>query len=142
MSKKILILETSLTLQKLFTKNLNAKDYSIKFEEDAKKVFTSLSEFMPDLFLLNCDISEPKSFEIVRLIRSLKTSFFTELAIGMYSNCPTALDEEFANSCGVNSFIRLNQETLPQDIEQLGKLEKVEIKEKSEDKMRKDLPLL
>ena len=134
MSKKILILETSLTLQKLFTKSLNSKDYLVKFEEDANKVFTSLSDFKPDLFLLNCDISEPKSFEIVRLIRSLKTSFFTELAIGMYSNCPTALDEEFANSCGVNSFIRLNQETLPQDIEQLAKLEKVEAKEKSEDK--------
>ena len=93
MSKKILILETSSTLQKLFTKNLNTKDYSIKFEEDAKKVFETLSDFQPDLFLLNCDITRPGSFEIVKLIRSINTLYMNQLAIGMYTNLPTALDE-------------------------------------------------
>ena len=141
MSKKILILETSVTLQKLFTKNLNAKDYSIKFEDDVNKIFTSLSDFKPELFLLNCDITQPRSFEIVRLIRSMNTSFFNALTIGMYANVPTALDEDFAKDCGVNSFIRLNADTLAQNIEELAKLEvqakKETDKTKSEKKEKK-----
>ena len=57
MAKKILILEASTTVQKLFKKTLDSKQYSIRFESDAKEIFTALSDFNPDLFLLNCNIT-------------------------------------------------------------------------------------
>lgn len=121
MAKKILILESSATMQKLFTKTLDSKQYSIKFESEAKDIFTSLADFNPDLFLLNCNISEPSSFEIAKLTRSLPS--FTGLPLALYSNLPTALDEEFAKECGATSFIRLDAETLVQNIDELAEVE-------------------
>ena len=121
MAKKILILESSATMQKLFTKTLDSKQYSIKFESEAKDIFTSLADFNPDLFLLNCNISEPSSFEIAKLTRSLPG--FTGLPLALYSNLPTALDEEFAKECGATYFIRLDAENLVQNIDELAEVE-------------------
>ena len=56
MAKKILILESSATMQKLFSKTLDSKQYSIRFESEANDIFTSLIDFNPELFLLNCNI--------------------------------------------------------------------------------------
>jgi len=121
MAKKILILESSATMQKLFTKTLDSKQYSIKFESEAKNIFTSLAEISPDLFLLNCNITEPGAFEIVKLIRVLPD--FNNLPVALYSNLPTSLDEEFAKECGATSFIRLDAETLVQNIDELAEVD-------------------
>lgn len=121
MAKKILILESSATMQKLFTKTLDSKQYSIKFESEAKDIFSSLSEISPDLFLLNCNITDPGAFEIVKLIRVLPG--FNELPVALYSNLPTSLDEEFAKECGATSFIRLDSETLVQNIDELAEVD-------------------
>ena len=117
MSKKIFILETSVTIQKLLTKTLDGKNYSIKFEADSKKVFSSLVEFEPDLFLINCDIEKPSSFEIVKILRSLQG--FEKLPVGMYANIPTALDEAFAIEAGANLFIKLDPESFSENVEKL-----------------------
>ena len=121
MSKKILILESSVTIQKLLTKTLDGKKYSIKFEADSKKVFSSLVEFEPDLFLINCDIEKPRSFEIVKILRSLQG--FEALPVGMYANIPSALDQAFAKEAGANLFIKLDPETLGKDVEALAQIE-------------------
>ena len=121
MAKKILILESSATMQKLFTTTLDTKQYSIKFESEAKDIFSSLSEISPDLFLLNCNITDPGAFEIVKLIRVLPG--FCELPVALYSNLPTSLDEEFAKECGATSFIRLDAETLVQNIDELAEID-------------------
>ena len=121
MAKKILILESSATMQKLFTTTLDSKQYSIKFESEAKDIFSSLSEISPDLFLLNCNITDPGAFEIVKLIRVLPG--FSELPVALYSNLPTSLDEEFAKECGATSFIRLDAETLVQNIDELAEID-------------------
>ena len=121
MAKKILILESSATMQKLFSKTLDSKKYSIRFEADSKEIFSTLTDFCPDLFLINCNIKEPDSFEIVKLTRSLAD--FTELPIALYSNLPAALDEDFAKECGATSFIRLDAESLVQNVDQLAEVE-------------------
>ena len=133
MAKKILILENSSTIQKLFTKTLESGKFTVKFSKKAKEVFNLLLDFNPDLFLLNSDIQEPKSFEIVKIVRSIKV--FKNLTIGMYSNIPTTLDEVLAKDCGVNTFIRLDSETLEDNIEELvetetGKTERISSKDK------------
>ena len=42
MSKKILILETSVTLQKLFTTTLDNDDYTVQFVTNGKEAFYKL----------------------------------------------------------------------------------------------------
>ena len=122
MPKRILILETSVTIQKLFTKNLDSKRYDIKFEKNPRKIFSLLAEEKPDLFLLNTDITEPKSFEIVKLVRMIQS--LGDLIIGMYANIPTALEENFAIESGADVFIALDPDTLSHDVENCVELEK------------------
>ena len=64
MAKKILILESSATMQKLFTKNLDSRKYSIRFEADSKEIFSTLTDFCPDLFLINCNIKNPTALKL------------------------------------------------------------------------------
>ncbi len=125
MTKKILILESSITVQKLFTKTLDSKKYTVKFVKEGKALFTTLPDFNPDLLLINCDIQEPRSFEIVKILRSIDC--LKELAIGLYANIPTALDEVFAAECGANTFIRLTSDTLEQNIDELAEIESQKI---------------
>ena len=120
MSKKILILETSVTLQKLFTTTLDSDDYQLQFINDGKAAIYTLLEEQPDLFLVNTDIQEPRSFEVVRLVRALDC--FKDLTIGMYSNVPSPLDEAFAADCGATQFVRLDQKTLVLNVDELSQL--------------------
>ena len=48
MAKKILILEASSTMQKIFTNTLDSKQYTIRFEAEAKAVLSALIDFCPD----------------------------------------------------------------------------------------------
>ena len=120
MSKKILILETSVTLQKLFTTTLDSDDYTIQFVNDGKAAIYALFENPCDVFLVNCDIQNPGGFEIVRIVRSIKC--FKDLTIGMYASFPTPLDEAFAKECGATSFVRLDQKTLILNVDELAQL--------------------
>ncbi len=120
MAKKILILETSVTVQKLFTMTLDSDDYSIQFVGDGKAAVYGLFDFQPDLFLINSSIEKPKSFEVVRLVRSI--ACFRELTIALYSASPSPLDEDFALSCGATTFVRLEPKTLVLNVDELAQL--------------------
>ncbi|MCR4631903.1 MAG: guanylate cyclase [Treponema sp.] len=137
MSKKILILETSVTLQKLFTTTLDGDDYNIQFANNGKEALYALFDFLPDLFLVNCDIEEPRSFEIVKLVRSINC--FKELTIGMYANFPVPLDEVFALESGANSFVRLDPKTLVLNVDELAELQSSKIDKLSVSQIKKNL---
>ena len=137
MSKKILILETSVTLQKLFTTTLDSDDYTIQFVNNGKDAIYALFDFQPDLLLVNSDIQQPRSFEVVRLVRSIKS--FKELAIGMYANFPSPLDEQFAKECGADSFVRLDQKTLVLNIDELAETKGAKIDKAALMQLKKSL---
>ncbi len=135
MSKKILILETSVTLQKLFTTTLDGDEYNIQFVNNGKNAINKLFDFMPDLFLLNSDIEDPGSFELVRIIRAIKC--FKTLTIGMYANFPTPLDETLAKECGVTSFVRLDEKTLVLNVDELAELESPKLEKSAVNQIKK-----
>lgn len=137
MSKKILILETSVTLQKLFTTTLDGDDYSIQFATNGKEALYALFDFLPDLFLVNCDIEEPRSFEVVKIVRSIHC--FKELTIGMYANFPTPLDEVFAKESGANSFVRLDPKTLVLNVDELAELQSSKVDKLGVTQIKKNL---
>ena len=137
MSKKILILETSVTLQKLFTTTLDGDDYTIQFANNGKEALYALFDFLPDLFLVNCDIEQPRSFEIVKMVRAI--SCFKELTIGMYANFPTPLDEIFAKESGANSFVRLDPKTLVLNVDELAELQSAKLDKVNVGQIKKGL---
>ncbi len=136
MSKKILVLETSVTLQKLFTTTLS-DDYSVQFIGDGKESLYRLFEMAPDLFLLNAEYDEPRSFDLVRVIRSIPC--FKGLSIGMYATGAFPFDEAMAKGCGANSFVRIDQKTMALNIEELAQMPASRLDKLELTQARKDL---
>lgn len=124
MSKKILVVENSLTVQKIFTKTLDSDDYTLKFESNLNKIVDVIFDFIPDILLLNTEYDEPSSFDYVKLIRSIPC--FQNLAIGMYTNSESAFDEEYALSAGANTFVRLEPKTLFLNVDELSEISTAE----------------
>ena len=120
--KKILILETSSTIQKLFTKALDGRDYSLQFESHGLEIFSLLNKLSPDMFLINCDIVQPRSFEIVKIIRSIES--FNGIQLAMYSNSLHPKDQLLAKECGCDFFFKLDPSNILQNIEELEEIER------------------
>jgi len=120
MSKKILVIENSLTVQKIFTKTLDNDDFNLRFESNLSSVVDELFDFVPDILLLNSDYEEPSSFDFVKLIRSIPC--FKNLAIGMYTSTESSFDEEFALGVGANTFVRFDPKTLLLNIDELSEV--------------------
>lgn len=120
MSKKIVVLETSVTMQKLFANTLSSEDYTLSFETDGKAAVYKLFDIVPDLLLINTDVQNPPCFEVVRLVRSIPC--FSHLAIGLYATIPSLFDEHFAKDYGVNLFVNIEQKTAELNIEELAQI--------------------
>ena len=123
--KKILILESSETLQKVFANTLNSEEYEIMFVSGGKEALYKLFEFQPDVFLLNSDIQWPRCFEIVRVIRTI--SCFEFLAVGIYASSPAPLDDVCAMQSGANTFVWLDNDNFAQKVLELASLPAQEI---------------
>ena len=136
MSKKILVLETSVTLQKLFTTTLG-DEHNVQFIGDGKEALYRLFELSPDLFLLNAEFEEPRSFDLVRVVRSIPC--FKDLSIGMYATGPFPFDEAMAKGCGANSFVRIDQKTMALNIEELAQMPSSRLDKLELTQARKDL---
>lgn len=130
MSKKILIVESSLTLQKLFSKTLDSDNFNIHFENSLSSLVETIFDFIPDILLFNSDFENPNSFEYVKLIRSIPC--FKNLPIGMYTSTEASFDEAFAISSGANSFVRLDPKTLLLNIDELSEVSSSEKPDKAE----------
>jgi len=117
MSKKIVILEPSATLQKLFATTLDGDEYGIQFATDGKEAIYMLLESVPDLFLLNAELDNPGSYEVVRIVRTI--SCLKGLSVGMYATTPFPFDEELAQNCGADVFLLMDKNTMSMSVAEL-----------------------
>ncbi|HBG65973.1 MAG TPA: guanylate cyclase [Treponema sp.] len=136
MNKKLLVLETSVTLQKLFTTTLDSDNYTVQFVSDGRDAVYQLFDFVPDVFLLNAEYDNPRSFDIVRVVRTIPC--FKDLTVGMYATGSFPFDDALAKDCGATSFVRIDQKTMALNIEELAqipasKLDKLELAQLKKD---------
>lgn len=117
MSKKILIVETSNTIKKLFTTTLDPADYNLEFVSDCKEAIFKIFTFTPDVILVNAEIENPGSFEFVRLLREMNS--LENLPVGMYASSHFPFDTLFAKTSGANSYVYLDEKTIILNVEEL-----------------------
>ncbi len=115
MSKKIIIFETSVTVQKLFTTTLDADDYNFQFVNNGKDFIFKILDVVPDIVLLNAELEG--SYEIVKIVR--KISCFSSLPIGMYSNTNSPFVKQSALDAGANTFVSIEPKTILINIDEL-----------------------
>lgn len=117
MSKKILIIESSSTIKKLFTTVLDPADYNLEFCPDCKEAIFKIFSFSPDLILVNAELENPGSFEFVKIVREFEG--LKNLPIGMYASSHFPFDSQFAKTSGATSYVFLDEKTVAINIEEL-----------------------
>ncbi|MCR5763766.1 MAG: guanylate cyclase [Treponema sp.] len=128
MSKKILILETSVTIQKLFTTTLDSDEYNFQFINNGKDFLFKIFDFVPDIALITAEFEGILHF--VKIIREI--SCFKHLAIGMYSNTNSPFVKQASLEAGANSYVAIEPKTILINIDELAQISTAEGIDKSQ----------
>ena len=122
MSKKILILEPSTTTQSIITTKLKKSEYEPVFETNGIKFLVSMYNTLPQLVLINAKSINPKSSELVRLIKSIDK--LKKIPVGVYSAGDFSFETHYMRNTGTDKFIHFDPENLLDNIAELAELGK------------------
>lgn len=113
--KSLFVLEPSRTVQQMISeaavenKKVSGK-LKITFFQDGLKLLFAMCEKVPDLIFLNAKVQNPKSMELLRLLRSLDS--FKDIPCGMYTIADFIFEEDFALLAGADVFIHLEESNI------------------------------
>ena len=117
MSKKILILEPSKTTQSIITSKLKKSEFEPVFETSGIKFLVTMYNTLPQLVLINAKSLNPKSNELVRLIKSVDR--LKKISVGVYAAGEFSFEAHYMRNTGADLFLHFNPDTLAEDIENL-----------------------
>ncbi len=120
--KSLFVLEPSRTVQQMISeaavenKKVSGK-LKITFFQDGLKLLFAMCEKVPDLIFLNAKVQNPKSMELLRLLRSLDS--FKDIPCGMYTIADFIFEEDFALLAGADVFIHLEESNIKSSLEKI-----------------------
>ena len=117
MSKRILILEPSVTTQSLFVENTKKTDIELSFDTNGIRFLVTMYNSLPDAVLINARNMNPSCTDLVRLIKSI--SRFKNIPVGVFATSDFIFNEEFTTQCGADAFIMFSNETIVTEMESL-----------------------
>ena len=124
MSKHILVLEPSVTLQAILKEQTKKTELELSFDTNGIRFLVTLYNSLPNAVLINARNMNPGAAELVRLIKS--TARFRQIPVGVYATSDFLFSEEFVASCGADGFITFSEETIISDLEELCALQKMQ----------------
>ena len=124
MSRRIIVLEPSVTIQSIFKELTRQSDFDLSFERNGIKFLVALYNLLPDAVLINARNMNPSCIELVRFIKSIAR--FKTISVGIFATSDFLFYDEFKTNCGADLFFTFNQNTILSDLENLlGKKEGV-----------------
>ncbi|MBR7080506.1 MAG: guanylate cyclase [Treponema sp.] len=117
MSEKILVLEPSTTTQSIITSALKKSAYESTFETNGLKLLISMYNTLPSVVLINAKCMNPKSSELVRLIKSVDR--LRKIPVGVYAVGDFSFEQHYMRNSGADLFIHFESESLVGNIETL-----------------------
>ncbi len=121
MNKRILILEPSQTLQKLIEKKLVEKgEWELSFADNGLKFLVELCNSKYDAMLINAKAQNPKSMELLRLIKSIDA--LKSIPSCLYATSDFIFENFYTKLCGADMFVQFDENALVQSVEELFKL--------------------
>ena len=115
MNKKILILDTSATMQALFKNKLKKTEFDLQFEKNGIQLIVSMYNTVPDAVIINAKTMNPKSNELVRLIKNVEKIKYIPVAV--YATNDFIFEKYFMADCGADVFFHFDEKTLQEEIE-------------------------
>ena len=117
MSEKILVLEPSTTTQSIITSALKKTVYEPAFETNGLKLLITMYNTLPSVVLINAKCMNPKSSELVRLIKSVER--LRKIPVGVYAVGDFSFEQHYMRNTGADLFIHFDSETLTGNLETL-----------------------
>ncbi|WP_191018048.1 adenylate/guanylate cyclase domain-containing protein [Treponema zioleckii] len=117
MSKKILILEPSSTLQAVFSEKTKKSDFELSFDTNGIRFLVTLYNSLPEAILVNARNMNPSCVEFCRLVKNVAR--FKNIPVGVYATSDFLFSEKFKIDCGADSFINLDPATILEELETL-----------------------
>ena len=117
MSEKIIVLEPSATTQSIIASALKKTVYETSFETNGLKLLISMYNTRPSLVLINARCMNPKSSEIVRLIKSVDR--LKKIPVGVYTTSDFSFESHYMRNTGADLFLHLEAETLVGNLDSL-----------------------
>ena len=120
MSKKILVLEPSTTTQAIITNKLKKSEYEAVFETSGIKFLVTMYNTSPTAVLINAKTLNPKSTELVRLIKSVDR--LRKIPVGVYTTGDFSFESHYMRNTGTDMFIHFNPEDFIEKLNDLTSL--------------------
>ena len=117
MSKRILILEPSITLQEVFKEKTKKSELELSFDTNGIRMLVTLYNMLPDAVLINARNMNPSCVELCRLIKSLAR--FKNIPLGVYVTSDFVFPAEFKTTCGADMFIIFKPDEILLNLEEL-----------------------
>lgn len=117
MSKRIIVLEPSVTIQSIFMELTRHSDYELTFERNGIKFLVALYNLLPDAVLINARNMNPSCTELVRFIKSVAR--FKTISVGIFATSDFLFYDEFKINCGADLFFTFDQNTILSDLDSL-----------------------
>lgn len=116
-SRRIIVLEPSVTIQSIFKELTRQSDFDLSFERNGIRFLVSLYNLLPDAVLINARNMNPSCIELVRFIKSVAR--FKTISVGIFATSDFLFYDEFKVNCGADLFFTFNQNTILSDLENL-----------------------
>ena len=110
-------------MQALFTNKLKKSGIELSFETNGIKLLFSLFSNPPAAVFINVKCQNPKSIEIVRLIKCVDK--FSKLPVGLYATGDFSFSSFFLKNSGADVFVNFNEKTIAEDLQNLLALEEM-----------------
>ena len=117
MSKRIIVLEPSVTIQSIFMELTRQSDFELTFERNGIKFLVALYNLLPDAVLINARNMNPSCIELVRFIKNVAR--FKTISVGIFATSDFLFYDEFKINCGADLFFTFDQNTIISDLETL-----------------------
>ena len=117
MSKRIIVLEPSVTIQSIFMELTRNSDFELSFERNGIKFLVALYNLLPDAVLINARNMNPSCIELVRFIKSIAR--FKNISVGIFATSDFLFYDDFKINCGADLFFTFDQNTIVADIDSL-----------------------
>ena len=117
MNSKILILEPSKTTQSYLNDKLNNTKYTATFETDGLKMLNSMYTSKPAAVLINAKSVNPRTSELVRLIKSVEA--LKNIPLAIYATSDFTFENAYMTNTGADIFIHLETDSLIERLDDL-----------------------
>ncbi len=129
MPKRLLIVEPSSTVQKMFSSTLSKDDFTLHFVTTAIGAIQKLADLVPDAFFINAEVTDIDSFELARLIKKIRC--FENMPSCIYATNQILFDKYFTKLSGITHFEYIDPSTLEAVVEEVVSYETGEIDKKA-----------